>query len=105
MAKQDSAFKCHLPFAVKMRAWQAHGQASAAYSGQMLHLNRERLLGCKRWETVQVRRPLCIKPRKDEGLRGYGIRSSSTVCQAFSDAGLPWLHHRILRGALKEALQ
>ncbi len=62
MAKKRSASKTRLPFNVKLRAWQTHRQASAAYAAEVVHLNQEVLHDIRRWEHQQVRRAFCIRP-------------------------------------------
>lgn len=103
IAKRSHAFKLHLPFAVKMRAWQSQGQAAAAYGAQILHLSRELLVGMRIWENLQVRRALRLRPHGDEGPTAYNIRASTMVRDAFTNTGVPCLYHRGIKAALKAA--
>ena len=103
IAKKGNAFKCHLPYNIKMRAWLANGQASAAYGLETLHLTKELLHGMRRWEQQQVRRALCMWPREEEGPKGYRMRLSKEVKKAFQDSGIHYLHHRVMKAALKSA--
>ena len=105
MAKKAAAFRCHLPFPIKIRAWQQHGQAAAAYGAEILHVNREVLLSLMRWENIQVRRALCLRPHSNEGPTSYNTRAARTVRQVFDASGVPRLHHRVLRRVLKCAIK
>ena len=104
MAKKRCAFRARLPFPIKMRAWQTHGQASSAYGCDVIPLNREVLHSLNRWVHFQVRRALVITPHADEGPKGINIRASNMIKRAFAQSGVFRLHHRVLRAVLKSSM-